>query len=234
MSDDDGSASARVPAPNIAVAPGSVEQNAGPNTTARAEQRANAATQQATGEATATVSEEVNQASALSGDEDASVLSRTPLPSTSRQSTSVDPVGEDMQSSASATDSAPRAPSGAHTGEIPTLGTGEWVPFQAQGRNHTGANAPSAASQPPARGNAATATRTTSSAAPGDDEGSSTSSQASPDATASRSRIGGGLGSMGAPDFEESTNVGHELELSVPSHQEHLTSDGQRCAREGF
>lgn len=55
------------------------------------------------------------------------------------------------------------------------------------------------------------------------DEGSSTSSQTSPNVN--QSRVAGGLG---AQELGVESSDADELELSVPSHQEHLTSDGQR------
>lgn len=56
----------------------------------------------------------------------------------------------------------------------------------------------------------------------GDSDGSSTSS---PSPEANRSRV---AGVIGARELDVGTSGLHELELSVPSHQEHLTADGQR------
>lgn len=80
---------------------------------------------------------------------------------------------------------------------------------------------------PSTRTHGATVARGATMPGPGDDEGSSTSSQASPDITSARSRVGR-LGSVAGRGFEEGGTVDDELELSVPSHQEHLTADGQR------
>lgn len=104
------------------------------------------------------------------------------------------------------------------------------VPSNDRIRARVAAN-PSLSSYPSATGNATTAPRTAPVMGTGDDEGSSTSSQASPDVTASRPRVGGGLVPVGDRDFDENTTE-NELELSVPSHQEHLTSDGQRYVQE--
>lgn len=58
------------------------------------------------------------------------------------------------------------------------------------------------------------------------DGGSSTSSQqASPNLDTDHPRVAGGLGARG---LDVGGTGADELELSVPSHQEHLTSDGQR------
>lgn len=55
----------------------------------------------------------------------------------------------------------------------------------------------------------------------GDGDGASTSSTSSRSPELDRSRVAVAAAGLDAP-------AAHELELSVPSHQEHLTADGQR------
>lgn len=129
-------------------------------------------------------------------------------------------------------DTAQLSPTTDHGSALPVVAT----PAVSNVRNRVRAPATSlpGAFPPPARVHADSTARQATINASGrealrSEEGSSTSSHASLDVTGGRSHGSAGLRPGETQDLEESTNGGDELELSVPSHQEHLTSDGQRC-----